>query len=96
VHAEGLVQETPPRLEFSASDGLGLGTIDHVEPSHDSMRVSSVVRVSYSPTVVHADALVHETPESPTEAKAVGGVGLETNTHADPVHASIRVWKGPE
>jgi hypothetical protein len=45
------------------SEEFGLGTIDHTEPFHDSISVSSKVGPVY-PTAVHAEGPVHDTPVS--------------------------------
>ena len=90
MHAEELTQETPVRepvtLPVVGSTGLGLGTIDQVEPFQDSTRVPTPV-----PTAVHAVGLKHETAAS--KLFWVGDVsGLGTIDQVEPFHDSMSVW----
>jgi hypothetical protein len=70
---------------------LGLDTIDHVDPFHDSISVRSalvVLVVMLEPTDMHADGPLHDTPAR----KSFGeGLGLATIDHAVPFHDSISV-----
>jgi hypothetical protein len=60
VQAVADEHETATSLELPT---LGLGTIDHVDPFHCSMRVEVTTLNSYEPTAVQDVAEVHETPE---------------------------------
>jgi hypothetical protein len=92
VQAEGLLHETPPRVLFWMLEVLGLGTIDHAEPFHDSISVwFSAPSTASTPTAVQAVELLHETPVN--ELGWLSEVlGLGTIDHTEPFHDSISVW----
>jgi hypothetical protein len=74
---------------------LGLGTIDHTDPFHDSISDRSLCPVKYRPTAMHAAGPLHDTPDKMFSlnglARVGGTFGLDTIDHTDPFHDSISV-----
>jgi hypothetical protein len=90
VHAVGPLHDTAPRLSSGVGEAFGLGTIDHTDPSHDSIKVQSTVPALENPTAKQADGPLHDTPER--TSRWVGEVlALATIDHTDPFHDSISV-----
>jgi hypothetical protein len=73
---------------------LGLGTIDHVDPFHDSTRVCWVGACLFNlpkyPTAMHADGPVHETWDRALFFQWAA-FGLGTMVHAEPFQDSTSV-----
>ena len=71
-------------------DPFGLGTMDQVEPFHDSVSVRISLPVLYAPTPVQADGAEHDTPLRVSDSRLeVSGLG--TIDQADPFHISTSV-----
>ena len=89
------VHETPVRSFDSASLAFGLGTIDHVDPYHCSIRVRCKPRpltlALKLPTAVQAEAAVHETPVRSFDWVSLV-FGLGTIDQVTPFHCSMRVF----
>jgi hypothetical protein len=63
VHAVGEIQDTPKKTLLAVPDpGLGLGTIDQLVPSQDSIKVPELLLL---PAAVHAVAETQDTPKRP-------------------------------
>jgi hypothetical protein len=95
VHADGELHDTPSKTSLSVGDVLGLGTMDHTDPFHDSVSVCEDCGGSTleNPTAVHADGPLHDTPfRKLVWAKAA--LGLGTMDHTEPFHDSIKVRSG--
>src|ERR1700722_1207206 len=78
--------------KLAMSDGLGVTSIDHALPSHNSASVSGKLcsaLVVVSPTAVQASAEVHETASRSLPLPVWLGVG--TIDHCVPSHASASV-----
>ena len=69
--------------------GLGLGTIAHAEPFHDSTNVAAAEPMSESPTATHDDTLTHDTDRK--ISRFVPAFGLGTAAHTEPFHDSTNV-----
>jgi hypothetical protein len=92
--ADGPLHDTPDRVLSKADGTLGLATMDHTEPFHDSISVFVEVLVEVlvlsAPTAVHADGELHDTP-SKTSFSVGEVLGLATMDHTEPFHVSISV-----
>ena len=64
--------------------GLGLGTVDHVDPFHCSVRVCWLWPVPDVPTAMQNEGEVHETP-----VRLAAGLG--TTLQVAPFHCSMRL-----
>src|SRR3974390_1290906 len=91
VHAAGPVHDTARRSLLCDAEPLGLGTMDQVDPFHDSISVWSAVPLKNWPTAVHAAGPGHEMPNSSLSCDAEAS-GLGTMDQVDPFHDSISVW----
>jgi hypothetical protein len=90
VQAQEPVQDTPLRTLSSESEVSGLGTIDQLVPSQDSMRVCSNELLIENPTAVQEETEAHDTPLRPLFS--VGEVpGLGTIDQLVPSQDSMRV-----
>jgi hypothetical protein len=99
VHADGPLHDAPFRSLAWATEALGLGTIDHTDPFHDSISVSQTSRgqpppcplpTVWKPTALQVAGPIHDTP---FKTLLSGGevLGLGTIDHTDPFHDSISV-----
>jgi hypothetical protein len=87
----GPVHVTPLRLFDWPDEVLGLETMDHTLPFHDSTRVWLFVPLENCPTATQFVALVHATLSR--MLSWLGDVfGLGAMDHALPFHDSMRVW----
>lgn len=86
VQALGVGQLTESRTD--EPEGLGVRTMLHVLPLHDSAKVTSEREVPFVPTAIHASAEAQETAESwlpPKESTRSGdGGGIGAGTIAQP------------
>jgi len=94
------VHDTPLRTLDDEPEGLGLGTMDQVDPFHDSTSVSDPPdALGPSPTAVHAAGPVHDTPwrELSGNGEPGEGSGLGTMDQVVPFQdsTSVPVNKGP-
>ena len=71
--------------------GIGLGTIDQLVPSQDSINGSFVEALPEPPTAVQSMELMQETPLSELPEAPVG-LGLGTMDQAVPLYDSVRVF----
>jgi hypothetical protein len=92
VQADGELQDTPNRALSWVGEVLGLATMDHTEPFHDSISVCSVnAPMLYMPTAKQADGPLHDTPYRAL-LKADGTLGLARMDHTEPFHDSVSVF----
>jgi hypothetical protein len=94
MHADGPLHDTP--LRPSSDEALGLATIDHVDPFHDSINVRPPTLLPEGderPTATQTTALRHDTPFK--LLSRFGRLGLGTTDHTDPFHDSISVRSTP-
>jgi len=87
-----LAQLTPPRVLIAAPAAFGLGTLDHVVPSHWSMKVEACsmgVSASIPPTTKQFVSLEQATDPSPTP------VGSGVTDQVVPSHWAIDVLTIP-
>jgi hypothetical protein len=85
IQPETEKQAIPAKM-LSVVDGLGLGTIDHVEPFHASISVRFMPSL-YVPTAKQLDGPLQATPLRADWVPVV--VGAEATDHAAPFHDSI-------
>jgi hypothetical protein len=90
VQAEAEEQETPNKIP-PPEEGLGVGWMDHLVPSHRSARVISVPEwVKELPTATQADDDIQSTALSALLG-APWGLGGEATLQLVPFHRSARV-----
>ena len=94
VQAEAEEQETPNKIP-PPEEGLGVGWMDHLIPSHRSARVISVPEwVKELPTATQAEADVQATALSALLG-APSGLGVDSTLQLVPFHRSARVTVRP-
>jgi hypothetical protein len=79
-----VAHDTPTSTPSVGAAGLGLGTIDQLDPFHRSISVA----VAVLPTAKQLVAEAHDTPASPTPTSPAG-CGLGTIDQLDPFHRSM-------
>ena len=95
VQAEAEEQETPNNTP-PPEEGLGVGWMDHLVPSHRSARVISVPAwVKELPTATHAEADGQSTAFS-VLLGAPWGLGVDSALQLVPFHRSARVTGRPK
>lgn len=95
MQAEAEEQETPNKIP-PPEEGLGVGWMDHLVPSHRSARVMDVPEwVNELPTATQAEAAVQSTALS-VLLGAPSGFGVDSALQLVPFHRSARVTVLPK
>ena len=95
MQAEAEEQETPSKIP-PPEEGLGVGWMDHLVPSHRSARVTSAPEwVKELPTATQADDDVQSTALSALLG-APSGLGVDATLQLAPFHRSARVTVRPK